>query len=168
VLTSAALVFTCMVQSMQKLDASEVAVLLRELGQRTMLAGAYLRAAESLAALAIPLHKIVEKNRLRDIPGVGETIADIVKKLHLTGSHPALEQMRQELPAGVLEMLVIPGLRLERVMKLYKELGISSLSELEAAARASKPGKSIGATLQRKVLQGLDDTTLGIRTSATC
>jgi DNA polymerase (family 10) len=47
---------------MQKMGASEVAVLLRELGQRTRLAGgnpyrarAYLTAAESLAALALPL-----------------------------------------------------------------------------------------------------------------
>ena len=149
--------------SMQKLDASEVGVLLRELGQRTMLAGgnpyrarAYLTAAESLTALAVPLDEIVEKNRLREIPGVGETIADIVKKLHLTGTHPALEQMRQELPAGVLEMLKIPGLRPERVMKLYKELGISSLSELETTARAGKPSKSFGSALQRKVLQGLE------------
>jgi hypothetical protein len=34
------------------------------------------------------LNEIIEKNRVREIPGVGETIADIVKKLHLTGTHP--------------------------------------------------------------------------------
>jgi DNA polymerase (family X) len=148
---------------MQTLDAAEVAVLLRELGQRTMLAGsnpyrarAYLRAADSLAALAVQLHEIIEKNRLREIPGVGETIADIIKKLHSTGTHPASEQMRHEVPAAVLEMLKILGLRPDRVMKLYKELGIGSLSELEAAARANKPSKSRGSALQRKVLQGLE------------
>jgi DNA polymerase (family 10) len=36
---------------------------------------------------------------------------DIVKKLHATGTHPALEKMRKEIPAGVLDMLTIPGLR---------------------------------------------------------
>jgi DNA polymerase (family 10) len=61
-------------------------------------ARAYLRAAESLAALAIPLKDVIERNRLREIRGVGETIADIVKKLHLTGTHPALEKMREKMP----------------------------------------------------------------------
>jgi DNA polymerase (family 10) len=76
---------------------------------RTMLAGgnpyrarAYLKAAESLATLAIPLEILISRDGLRQIPGVGETIADIITKLHLTGTHPALEKMRQEVPAGVL------------------------------------------------------------------
>jgi len=150
---------------MPRLDAVEVANLLREFGQRTMLAGgnpyrarAYLRAAESLVALAVPLRDVVERNRLREIPNVGEAIADIIKKLHLTGSHPGLEKMRKDIPAGVLEMLKIPGLRPERIVKLYKQHGISSLRELEAATKADKfkSTKGLGAGLQRKIQQGLE------------
>ena len=39
--------------------------------------------------------------------------------------------MRKELPAGVVETLSVPGLRPEKVMKLYNELGITSLAGLE-------------------------------------
>jgi DNA polymerase (family X) len=57
--------------------------------------------AESLAALAEPLDRIVAEGRLRKIPGVGDAIADIITRLHRTGTHPSLERMRREIPEGV-------------------------------------------------------------------
>src|SRR4051812_29025983 len=126
---------------MSTLNASEVAGLLDELGKRAALRGgnpyrarAYTKAAENLLALPAPLGEVIETNRLRQVPGIGETIADIVTKLHQTGSHPLLEELRRDVPAGVLELLSIPGLRPELVLKLQKELGIGSMEELERAA----------------------------------
>jgi DNA polymerase (family 10) len=145
-------------------DAQQVAGLLREYSQRTALRGgnpyrskAYSRAADSLVALAIPLHVLVAEDRLTEIPGVGEAIADIITKLHKTGTHPSLEKLRKEVPDGVLEMLAVPGLRPDKVMRLYKDLGITSLSELEAAAKDDriKKAKGLGAALQTKILQNL-------------
>jgi DNA polymerase/3'-5' exonuclease PolX len=91
------------------------------------------------------------------IPGVGEAIADIINKLHRTGSHPNLEKLRKEVPSGVLEMLSVPGLRPEKVLRLHKDLGITSLTELEAAARDDRirKAKGLGASLQTKILQNL-------------
>ena len=73
------------------------------------------------------------------------------------GRIPGLEAMRKEVPAGVLEMLTVPGLRPEKVMKLYKELGITSLAALEEAAKADrlKGVKGLGPALQAKILQGI-------------
>ena len=145
-------------------DTQTVASLLREYAQRTALRGgnpyrakAYSRAADSLAALAVPLDGLIAEDRLTDIPGVGEAIADIITKLHGTGSHPSLEKLRKEIPSGVLEMLTVPGLRPEKVLRLYQELGISSLAELEAAAREDRirKVKGLGASLQTKILENL-------------
>src|ERR1700745_2563306 len=93
---------------MTSLDTSEVAKLRAEDGRRGSLAGgnpyrskAYLRAAESLAALAEPLDRVVAEGRLREIPGVGDALADIITRLHRTGTHPSLERMRREIPEGV-------------------------------------------------------------------
>ena len=123
-------------------EAQQVAKLLREYAQRTALRGgnpyrakAYSRAADSVAALAIPLNRLIEEDRLTEIPGVGEAIADIITKLQRTGTHPSLDKLRKEIPAGVLEMMTVPGLRPEKVLRLYKDLGVTSLAELEAAAR---------------------------------
>src|SRR5206468_6952437 len=102
---------------MAKLDASQVAAMLAEYGRRSALRGgnpfrskAYIRAAENLAALAEPLARIVDDGRLREIPGVGDAIADIICKLHRTGTHPLLDKLRKEVPESVLDMLSIPGL----------------------------------------------------------
>jgi DNA polymerase (family X) len=147
------------------LNATEVARLLTEYGRRTALAGgppyrskAYIRAAENLATVVEPLDRIIAEDRLREIPGIGDAIADIVTKLHRTGTHPSLERMRKDIPEGVLELLTLPGLRPDKVLKLYRELGISSLAEVEVAAQQDriKTAKGLGAALQRKILQGLE------------
>jgi DNA polymerase (family 10) len=146
------------------LDARAVASLLREYAQRTALRGgnpysskAYARAGDSLAALIVPLDVLIAEDRLTEIPGVGDAIADIITKLHKTGTHPSLEKLRQDIPAGVLEMLAVPGLRPEKVLRLYKDLGITSLAELEAAAKDDriKKAKGLGGALQTKILQNL-------------
>jgi DNA polymerase (family X) len=145
-------------------DTQTVAKLLREYAQRTALLGgnpyrakAYSRAADSLAALAIPLHVLIEEGRLTEIPGVGDGIADLITKLHRTGSHPRPEKLRKEVPSGVLELLTVPGLRPDKVLRLYKDLGVASLAELEAAANEDriKKAKGLGAALQAKILQNL-------------
>ncbi|MCA1378700.1 MULTISPECIES: DNA polymerase/3'-5' exonuclease PolX [Bradyrhizobium] len=149
---------------MTSLDARTVAELLREYAQRTALRGgnpyrakAYSRAADSLAAIAVPLDALIAEDRLTEIPGVGDAIADIITKLHKTGTHPSLEKLRKEIPEGVLEMLAVPGLRPEKVLRFYKDLGIGSLAELEAAAKEDriKKAKGLGAALQTKILQNL-------------
>jgi DNA polymerase (family 10) len=116
-----------------------------------------MRAADSLGALSQPLSRVIEAGTLTDIPGVGDAIADIVTKLYETGSHPSLEKLRKEVPAGVLELFAVPGLRPDKILKLHQALGISSLAELEAAAREDRirPVKGLGASLQTKILQNL-------------
>src|SRR3954453_19993538 len=118
---------------MLSLDTRGVSSLLREYAQRTALRGgnpyrakAYSRAADSLAALAVPLHVLTAEDRLKEIPGVGEAIADIIVKLHKTGSHPTLEKLRKEIPEGVLEMLAVPGLRPEKVLRAFKSVLVPS------------------------------------------
>jgi DNA polymerase (family 10) len=76
-------------------DTQTVTRLLREYAQRTALRGgnpyrakAYSRAADSLSALAVPLHVLIEEDRLTEIPGVGEAIADIIHKASSDGHPP--------------------------------------------------------------------------------
>jgi DNA polymerase (family X) len=66
--------------------------------------------------------------------------------------------MRADAPESVLEMLTIPGLRPEKVLKLHKELGINTFEELETASKQDrlKAVKGLGPALQRKILVGLE------------
>jgi DNA polymerase (family 10) len=123
------------------------------------------RAADSLVSLAEPLEDAIAGDRLTELPGIGETIAAIIATMHRTGSYPRLEEMRKEMPAGVLEMLAVPGLRPDKVLKLYRDLAVTSLAELEDAARSDLIAKSkgLGPALQTKILQNIEIAKSGER-----
>jgi DNA polymerase (family 10) len=89
------------------IEVAEIAGLLRELSQRTASRGgspyrakSYARAADNLLALGVPINQLIAEDRLQEIPGVGEAIASIIKRISATGTHPALESMRKEIPEG--------------------------------------------------------------------
>ena len=160
---------------MPALGNTDVARLLVEFGQRVALRGgnpyrarAYSTAAESLVALTVPLGDLIAEDRLREIPGVGDAIAEIITTMHRTGSHPGLERMRREIPASVLEFLTVPGLRPDKALKVYNDLHVATLDELEQACRDDrlKPIKGLGPALQRKNLQGIEIKRM--RTVRTC
>src|SRR3954451_23056108 len=146
-------------------DAPAVARLLVEISQRRRLAGespyrarAYARAAESLLTLIVPLADVIAQGRLREIPGVGAALAEVIRTLHQHGTTSGLEAMRADVPASVLELLKIPGLAPEKIAQIYQQLGITTLADLEQACRQDrlKATKGLGAALQAKVLHGID------------
>jgi DNA polymerase (family 10) len=146
--------------------------MLREYGQRLSLSGgnpyrarAYVRAADSLTAVGEPLENLIAGYRLTELPGIGDAIAAIVTTMHRTGTYPKLEEMRKELPVGVLEMLAVPGLRSDKVLKIYRDLGVTSLAQLEEAARSDRiaKAKDLGASLQTKILQNIEIAKSGER-----
>ena len=146
-------------------EAAEIAKRLVEIGQRLALAGespykarAYMRAAESLLTLTIPLSEVIAQGRLQEIPGVGAAIGANIQELHRSGTTGKLDRLRADTPESVLEMLRIPGLGPEKVAQIHKRLGIASLADLEEACRSDriKNAKGLGPSVQTRVLQGLD------------
>jgi len=135
-------------------SAADVAEMLREYGRRL-----------SLSALGEPLEDLIVTDRLTEIPGIGDAIAAIVTTMHRTGTYPKLEEMRKEVPAGVLEMLAVPGLRPDKALKIYRDLGVTSLARLEEAARSDRVAKTkgLGPSLQTKILQNIEIAKSGER-----
>jgi DNA polymerase (family 10) len=150
---------------MTKRDAAAVAKILRELAQRMELEGgnpyrarAYARAADNLTLSPLPLDQLIAEGRLKEIPGIGDALEAVIAKIYETGQHSGLEAMREKAPAGVLEMLRIPGLKADRIRKLYSDLGIDSVAALEEAARTDrlKTLKGYGPAFQAKVIRGIE------------
>ena len=150
---------------MAKLNAAQIASVLREFGDRMDFAGenpfrarAYRRAADNLALTTVPIDRLIAEHRLTDIPGIGDALAGLIARLHEAGSDARLEKMRAQVPGELLQMLRIPGLRPDRIRKLHDKLGIGSIDELELAARSDrlKTAKGFGPAFQTKVLQGLE------------
>ena len=99
---------------------------------------AYRRVAESIRDLPRDLHAIAAEGRLQDIPDVGKVIAEKLTELLDTGRMEFYERLKEEIPAGLVDVLRVNGVGPKKAMRFYKELGIASIPDLEAAAQAGK------------------------------
>jgi len=118
---------------------------------------AYRKAARTLLDLDEEIETIVAEGRLRSIPGIGEGIAKKILEYLETGQVKHYEEARAGIPDSVLEIMNIPGMGPKTTALVYKELGIKSVDELEAAASAGKlrelPG--MGAKKEENILRGI-------------
>ena len=55
-----------------------------------------------------------------------------------TGQLEFLNELKAEIPAGLVDILRINGVGPKRAMQFYKELGIASVAQLEEATRAGR------------------------------
>jgi len=118
---------------------------------------AYRRAARNIESLDEDIGKVVEEGRVRDIPGVGEAIAEKIEEMVRSGRLEYLEKLRSQVPSGLVEMLRVPDVGPKTARALHKELGISSLDDLRKAVEAHKVRglKGFGEKTEEKILQGL-------------
>lgn len=119
---------------------------------------AYRRAAESIQELGRDVNQVYAAGELTEIPGIGKTLADKIEEMLTTGKLPFYEKLAQEIPPSLVELLRVEGLGPKRVGQVYKELGITTLDELTAAARAGKlsqlPG--MGAKSEAKIVAAIE------------
>ncbi len=94
---------------------------------------------------------------LTGVAGIGKATATIIEELVRTGASAYLEGLRAQYPPGIFELSRVPKLGLRKIGQLHSELGIGSLDELEAAARAGKLAKlkGFGSKTQQLVLEGI-------------
>ncbi len=122
---------------------------------------AYRNGARTLETLSQPLESLLadENARLEDLPGIGKDLASKIRELYETGELGFLTELRQEVPASLVQVMHIPGLGPKRARQLWDSLEITSVEELEEAARSgsieSLPG--FGQTLQKRILKGIEE-----------
>jgi DNA polymerase (family 10) len=97
---------------------------------------AYRKAAASMRETPESVWRLSEEGRLTQLDGIGDTIAAKVRELRETGTLVSLEKLRAKLPESLVEIKRLPGVGAKTAKRIYDELGISTLSELEAAASA--------------------------------
>src|SRR4030066_598288 len=119
---------------------------------------AYRKAAESLRNLSQDINDIWNQGKLTEVDGVGKAIAEKIEELLSTGHLIFLENLEKEVPRGLAELLQVPDLGPKKVALFWKQLGITSLSELESAARSGKmrnlPG--MGEKSEVKIIAGIE------------
>lgn len=111
----------------------EIADLLELKGESYFKIRAYQKAVHSIEQLPVDLEQLRSEGRLRDIPGIGEAIANKITELLNTGHLEYYEKLRAEIPAGISDLLEIPGVGPKTAMRLSLELGVKSVDDLEKA-----------------------------------
>jgi len=118
---------------------------------------AYRKAAESLDTLGREASEYWKEGKLADIPGVGKAIGEKIDELLSTGKLEFLEKLTKEVPESLAGWLQVPSLGPKKIAMIWKTLNITTLAELEYAAKAGKlrdlPG--MGAKSETAILDGI-------------
>ncbi len=138
----------------------EIGDLLEIQGANSFRVRAYRNASRTIEDLAEPISSIAAdgENSLLELPGIGKDIAAKIVVLLNSGATPQLEKLREEVPAGVVEMLRIQGIGPKKVKTLFQELNVTTLDELKEAAENGAVAnlKGFGKKTAQIILEGIE------------
>lgn len=135
----------------------EVARLLELRGENPFRVRAYEQVADAIEQLTETVLERLRQGTLTEIPGIGRGLAAQIQELVERGTLEVLERLRQELPPELPELLTLKGLGPQRVRQLWQRLGITSLSDLEAALQDGRLNqlKGFGPRMRERLLHEL-------------
>jgi DNA polymerase (family X) len=135
----------------------EIGTLLELKGGEYFKARAYKLGARSIAEVTEDLGKLIKENRLTFVKGIGYALAKQIEQLYTTGESAMLNDLRAQMPPGIVELSHVRGLNVKKVEKLHEALGITTIAELKAAAEAGKLREIKGFTAksEAKILEAL-------------
>ena len=119
---------------------------------------AFQRAARSILALgADDLAPLLKSGELQKTPNVGPATLSIIKELIETGESSYLDRLSEEIPRGLIQMARVPGLGVDKVKLIHRELGVENLEQLEQAARDGRLAKlpRFGPRTAERILAGI-------------
>jgi len=110
---------------------------------------------------------------LTELPGIGKNLAEKIHAILATGTCPTLEELRNQIPPHLTDLLKVKGLGAKRAKLLYERLGISTLGELKKYAEAGgiRDLEGMGEKTEQNILKGLatleaEAGRIGIKTAA--
>lgn len=120
-------------------------------------ARAFARAARSLTDLDDTVEDRLTTGTLTDVSGIGDAMADHVADVAESGTFPLHDELQNSIPPGLQEVLRVKGLGTKRTRRLWKELDITSLDDLEQAAETGRIStlSGFGAKTQQNILENV-------------
>lgn len=137
---------------------NEIADLLELKDENLFRIRAYRRAAQNIESLAEEVEAVARRGNLTKIPGIGKDLALKIQEYLETGRMAYLEELRREVPQGVVELMSLQSIGPKTAKLLYEQLQVDSVEKLEELARAGKlvglPG--IRERKQADILKGIE------------
>lgn len=126
-------------------ENEQVAAVLEEIADLSDLSGAnpfravtFRAVARAIRDLREPLRTLMEQKRLSDVPKVGPAIAEAIEQILTTGRSKRHEELKQQVPEGLLTLLRVPGVGPATARAIHEHLRITTIDELEEAAKAGR------------------------------
>jgi DNA polymerase (family X) len=121
---------------------------------------AYRNAVRTIQVQTTPLARLLAENRpLTDLPGIGKEMASHIREMVETGTLGYRDELLAEIPRSVIELMRLSAVGPKKAKKLWDELQISTIDELEEAAQAGRIARltGFGEKSQQKILAGIKD-----------
>jgi len=137
---------------------TEIATLLELKGENPFKTRAYQTGARVLEGLGEEeIAQRVKDGTLNDVKGIGEALAQKITELHQTGKLEFFEKLKAGVPAGIVDLLSIPGLGSKKIRALQDKLGVDSVEKLNAACESGAVAAldGFGDKSQEKILSGI-------------
>ncbi|AZB43869.1 DNA polymerase/3'-5' exonuclease PolX [Bacillus sp. FJAT-42376] len=133
-----------------------IAIYMELKGENPFKISAFRKAANALEQDDRSLSTIDDFTKL---PGIGKGTAAVIQEFLETGESAALDQLKNEVPEGLVPLLKLPGLGGKKIAKLYKELGIDGVESLKKACLEHKIQglAGFGAKTEEKILAAVED-----------
>jgi DNA polymerase (family 10) len=135
----------------------EIAMFMELTGENPFKIRAYSAGARILENLTEDLGELIDGGRLADLPGLGEALVDKITTLRRDGVLPFHQKLKASIPAGLLEVIQIPGLGPKKVRALWTQLAVEDLAKLKEVCESGAVAelKGFGAKTQEKILEGI-------------
>jgi DNA polymerase (family 10) len=136
----------------------DVAVLLEIKGANPFRIRAYQNAARTIESHTTPLRKLVEDEAdLTELPAVGKDMASHVTELVTAGKLSLLDELSREIPLSLIELTRLPGVGAKKAKKLWDELGVETIDDLERLGREGEVARlaGFGEKSQQKILSAI-------------
>ncbi len=118
---------------------------------------AYRRAAQNVENLGEDVETMAAEDRLDQVPGIGKDLAGKIGEYLRTGRIKEIEATKRQVPAGVVELMNVPGLGPKTARLLYEKAGVRDVAKLEELAKAGRlrglPG--IQAKTEANIIKGI-------------
>ena len=135
----------------------EIATFMELTGENPFKIRAYSAGARILENMTEDLGGLIDGGKLADIPGLGEALVDKITTLRRDGVLPFHQKLKASIPAGLLEVMQIPGLGPKKVRALWTQLAVEDLAKLKEVCESGAVAelKGFGAKTQDKILEGI-------------
>ena len=126
-------------------------------GGNAFRARAFESAARTLDKMDEPAEERLAGGTLTDVRGIGEGLAAQILELTERGSFALRDELLAEIPPGLHDVLRVKGLGAKKVRRLWQDLGVTSLEDLERAAREGRLAElsGFGTKTQANVLENV-------------